>query len=286
MVNENENTYAHVHTTVVELLPEYALGLLAAPDEQAVSAHLADCPECRLELEELRETTSHLAFAAPPAMPSPAVKAALLARVERLAATPAGGTPTPILAAVPPPGTNAASTPPHLRQWRSPRYALAAVAAVALLTLGGWNIALQRQLHEQQLQAQAQATQAAEQATVARLIANPAAAHTVFGPVTGQYGALPPAGYIYVDPNSTTGVMLTYWLPHLAPNTRYQLWLITPDGKRDSGGLFTVDGRGNASVVIHAPAPFSKYNAIGVTAEPYDGSPQPTTPRVIGGAIQ
>jgi anti-sigma factor RsiW len=282
-VNENENTYAHVHTTVEGLLPEYALGLLAAPDEQVVSAHLADCPACQRELEELREAASHLAFLAPPAVPSPAVKTALLARVERLAATPAGGASAPPLAVVPPPGP---SVIPRPRRWRSPRYALAAVAAVALLTLGGWNIALQRQLHDQQQQAQAQATQAADQATIARLIANPAAAHTVFGPVTGQYGALPPAGYVYVDPNSTTAVMLTYWLPHLAPNTRYQLWLITPSGVRDSGGLFTVDGRGNATVVIHAPAPFSKYNAIGVTAEPYDGSPQPTTPRVIGGAIQ
>jgi anti-sigma-K factor RskA len=278
-VNENDTTNTLVHTTVAELLPEYALGTLAASDEQVVEAHLAECPACQRDLEELREAGSFLAFTAPPAAPSPAVKTALLARVERLA-TATDSTRTPALAAVP---RSSAGVP---RRWRIVRYALAAVAAVALLALGGWNIALQRQLRDQRQQAQAQATQIADQATIARLVANPAAAHTVFGPVTGQYGALPPAGYVYIDPNSTTAVMLTYWLPHLAPNTRYQLWLITPSGERDSGGLFTVDGRGNASVVIHAPAPFSKYNAIGVTAEPYDGSPQPTTPRVIGGAIQ
>ena len=280
-MNENDTTNTQVHTTVTELLPEYALGTLAAPDEHVVSAHLANCPACQRELEELREAASFLAFTAPPATPSPAVKSALLARVEHLAAAPAGD--IPALAAVP---RSSAGTPARPRRWRAVRYTLAAVAAVALLALGGWNIALQRQLHDQQQQAQAQATQAADQATIARLVANPAAAHTVFGPVTGQYGSLPPAGYVYIDPNSTTAVMLTYWLPHLAPNTRYQLWLITSGGERDSGGLFTVDGRGNASVVIHAPAPFSKYNAIGVTAEPYDGSPQPTTPRVLGGTIQ
>ena len=42
----------HVHPTVA-LLPWYANGTLSAADHAAVSAHLQECPSCRIELDEV-----------------------------------------------------------------------------------------------------------------------------------------------------------------------------------------------------------------------------------------
>ena len=131
-------------------------------------------------------------------------------------------------------------------------------------------------------QSAARATEAAEDSAVAHLLYSQTAAHAL----TDSDLTPRPVGYIYTDPTSPIALMLAYRMPQLPPGQRYQLWLIAPDGSRDSGGLFTVDANGNGQMVIHAPAPFGKYRAIGVSAEPWDGSPTPTSPRVVGGSIQ
>ena len=90
-----------------------------------------------------------------------------------------------------------------------------------------------------------------------------------------------PAGYLYADPAGGVGLMNCYWMPKLEANQVYQVWLVKADDTRENGGTFTVDERGNASVVIRAPANFSTYKSVGVTTEPAGGSPGPTTPRVV-----
>lgn len=49
-----------------ELIVAYLYGEVPAAERQAIDAHLAVCPECRIELEELRATRNHLALWAPP----------------------------------------------------------------------------------------------------------------------------------------------------------------------------------------------------------------------------
>jgi hypothetical protein len=49
-----------------ELIVGYLYDELSASDRQTVDAHVAACPECRIELEELRATRMHLALWAPP----------------------------------------------------------------------------------------------------------------------------------------------------------------------------------------------------------------------------
>ncbi|HEX5505512.1 MAG TPA: anti-sigma factor [Thermomicrobiales bacterium] len=262
------------HGDVAERLPEYALGLLDGPEADAVASHLRACPACRRDLAELEETAGLLAFAAPPARPTPAAKAALFARIADLERpgpeTAAGGEPAP--------------APPRGRGGR-PRWlrvvpALAVAAALALLL--GWNVAVQRQLNAERDRTAALTQQVQTEDAIARLIQSPTSAHSL----TDSNLTPRPVGYIYTDPRSATALMLAYRMPPLAPGQRYQLWLIRTDGGRDSGGLFTVDERGDGQMIVHAPQPFGHYRSVGVTAEPWDGSPAPTTPRVVGGAIQ
>jgi anti-sigma-K factor RskA len=284
----NERDYE----SIADLLPAYALGALDPEDFVRVEGYLAAHPEARQEVEELREALGALALSAPPLAPPPGAKAALLARVEHLATSGSEADPRP-LSAVPPSDPPAGAVRPFRgptagthRRDRGWRAALAAVAAAVILGLTGWNVALQRQVGTAQDELTARDAQIGAQAdSVAlgnlvgdRRFARPLTASVGEGPYTASGG---PAGYLYADPAGGVALMNCYWMPPLAANQVYQVWLQKADGTRDSGGTFTVDARGNASVVIRAPATFSAYKSVGVTAEPTGGSPGPTTPRVV-----
>jgi anti-sigma-K factor RskA len=271
------------HEEVAEALPEYALGLLPADQAALVERHLRECPACRRELAELAETVGLLAYATPPARPGPEVKASLLARLPARygadeAGRPADAASSPLLPA----------RPASLAAGAFRRRLVAALAAAAVLAaLLGWNVALQRQLGEARRQNAAllaQAAQAAEERQIAHLLTSPGYAHAL----TESELTPRPVGYIYTDPASDVGLVLAYRMPPLAPDQRYQLWLILPDGARENGGLFGVDPAGNGQMVVRAPRPLGSYRAVGITAEPRDGSPTggPTGPRVVGGALQ
>lgn len=276
----NETT----HTTLLDLLPAYALGALDTEEAGFVERHLPDYPDCVAELTALRDDLATLAFSAPLAVPPPAAKEALFARLDREAEA----TVRPVATITPLP----TARPGRFGDWRGSRAALAALAAVLIVGLLGWATIAQTRLNaeRQRLATTAQqneqlAARVSQLAFVDTLLNNPSAAHPVSGPPVSEYG-LPAAGYVYIDPTSTIGLMLTYWLPTITPEQRFQVWLVTPEGTRDSGGLFTADARGNAHVIINAPAPFAKYKSIGVTVEPAGGSAGPTSPRICGGEIR
>jgi anti-sigma-K factor RskA len=64
----------------------YILGALPEAERAQFEAHLEGCPACREELEELRVAAEALPVAAPPMRPPPALKARIMAEVEREAA--------------------------------------------------------------------------------------------------------------------------------------------------------------------------------------------------------
>ena len=282
------------HEAITELLPGYALGALDEDEARLVARHLDDCPVCRFQLEELRETAGLLAFSAPPAQPSPGVKAALLAHVT------AGENPARPIAtdsaprAQPHPLGRGASVRTRVRPERSqfawPRPTLAqlaplTLAAAVILSLVGWNISLQRQLDAAMRQETIRSSD--EREIIAELLNNPAAAHSLRPADEDDYGGGGrTAGFVYADPAYDMALILTYWMPPLRPDQRYQVWLILPDGSRDSGGLFSVDERGNGQLLIRAPVPFARYQAVGISPEPYDGSPRPTAPGVVRGDLR
>ncbi len=281
----NETTHAALRA----LLPAYALDAL--DEERAeVAAHLEGCAACRRELVSLRETLGVLAFSAPAARPAPGVKTALLARVERLARDAEGDNPAGNRYDREADGSAGAPTPHRAlpggaERFRRVRVALTALAAVLVLGLLGWGSLTQVRLNQEHERNAELAARARRYTLVDTLLNQPGAAFPVSGPTVPDYG-LPAAGYVYVDPASNVGLMLTYWLPTINADQRFQVWLVTPEGQRDSGGLFAADARGNASVIINAPAPVARYKSVGVTVEPAGGSPGPTSPRVCGGEIR
>ncbi len=86
--------------------------------------------------------------------------------------------------------------------------------------------------------------------------------------------------------NNSLGLAVIYVrdFPECEAGMKYQLWL-TKDGKRTSGGLFSVDASGMGLLVLSLDYPFDLYDVIGITPEPAGGSPGPTSPPVVRGKI-
>ncbi len=93
-------------------------------------------------------------------------------------------------------------------------------------------------------------------------------------------------GRFYLAPDSHRGVLVVADMPPLPSDREYQLWLIRPDGGRESGGTFRVDSGGYGTLLVQASQPMHQYTGVGVTTEPMGGSVAPTTSRVIGGSFQ
>lgn len=108
----------------------YVLGALPADELSAYEDHLANCPACRAEAEELRVSAQALPLSAPPMLPPPSLKARIMAEVEREAEllASAGGAPRP-----------AAPKARRRLRWRlpMPAVALACTALLAGVVVGG-----------------------------------------------------------------------------------------------------------------------------------------------------
>ena len=64
----------------------YVLGAMTATERNEFELHLATCPACREDVDELRPAAEALPMASPPVLPPPALKDRIMAEVEREAA--------------------------------------------------------------------------------------------------------------------------------------------------------------------------------------------------------
>src|SRR5688572_13865185 len=107
------------HTDVIDLIPGYALGSLAADESRLVAHHLEGCAACRAELRAYEELMAGIAMADIPQMAAPA---SLQQRVMQQIQPP------------PPP----ARVPERQSVWqriRLPQHSLRLAGALALLVL-------------------------------------------------------------------------------------------------------------------------------------------------------
>lgn len=227
---------------VLEELGAYSLGALDDGERQAVAKHLAVCPRCAAAHAEHAGAAEALLHAAPLAAPPPAVKAMLMAAVARDAA------PGPWWRRV------VAET------LRSPRARIGmAFAAMAVL-----------------LSAVLVAVSAPSPQILAARLAADAGANAL--KLVARDAAPAASGVLRFRPDGTVGVLQAQGLPALPADRTYQLWLVRPDGSRDTGALFRAAG----DILVVAPQAFSTYARFGVTIEPAGGSPAPTGPGALG----
>jgi anti-sigma-K factor RskA len=141
-------------------------------------------------------------------------------------------------------------------RWAVPVAAAAAVAACAAVAFGVWAATLNGDLHDR--------TSALHQRDrLLAVLADPSAAQLA---LSGGHGRL------YVT-GGGQGALLVSRLPAAPAGKRYEAWVLAP-GSVTPAGLFR--GGGGAAVLLAAPV--TSGTRVGVTLEPYGGSPQPTGP--------
>jgi len=246
-----------VINTVIEMSCEdvranagaYALGALSADERAAFERHVAACQPCAEYCASFAPVSAGLLAAAPLRRPPPQIRAALLQKIQPAPARP--------------------SLWARLAQgWAAPRRGvafagMALVLAVALIALAGpigqFAAALQNRQMAQQL------------------AADPAAAQL---PMFGRPAAPQASGTLRFRPDAKTGVLEARALPALPANQAYQLWLVNPDGTRDSGAVFQVRNS-DEWVAVSGSKPLGQYIRFGITVEPAGGSPGPTGPGAL-----
>ena len=116
---------------VDELIPAHALRALDPDDERIVTAHLAGCERCRMQLRDFEGVAAALAYASPSLAPPAELRDRVLAAIAPVAA------PQTAPAAAP-----ARRAGPRFGWW--PRLSLVAVPALsaAVVALALWNISL------------------------------------------------------------------------------------------------------------------------------------------------
>ena len=237
---------------IVDLIPGYALNALSHEEQRNVQLHLAQCASCSAELVAYQFVVDQLAFAAPEFSPPPRLKQAILGRV---------GTQT------------LAPSAPVRQNWlenlrrrlvsllpASPTWSL--VSLILILVLAGSNLALWQQMRGIRQ----------EQAEY-RMVS--------LEPTQSAPGS---SGLLVISPGGRFGALIVDGLADLPANRQYQLWL-TKDGKRTSGGVFSVIQGGYGVLRVNAPEPLINFQSFGITIEPFGGSPRPTGDKVLGGSL-
>ncbi len=261
---------------VFDLLPGYALGCLDEDDLLKVARHLPECVVCRSELSTYWAAADQLALAAPLRTPSPDLKAKILRRAEAGSAftVPFPAVQMPVVqppqTARPYENTNrlASGRSPGLRDFLRSLWAqrvgmaLGALALLLIVFMGVSNLLLWQRVND----LQARVPQGDMQ--LIRL--------------EGTNNAPQASGYLMAFQNEVYGTLVVENAPPLEPGHQYQLWLIR-DGKRTSGGVFSVSEDGYGSLEVWAKQPLNTYPSFGITIEPAGGSPAPTGKKVLGG---
>ena len=267
------------HDDVRDLLAAHAMELLGPEERTSVLEHVTGCAECAEELESLRATAGELALAAPErsfdARRCNGVRSRLLARTaadrEARARLAAGQLPE--------------REPFALRRvdlapressngWRSGFMLLAAAIASLVLVGGGMllqtrdELARVRESESQQLQ----------------LIAGMIGPGVRVIELSGTDGRVGRARMFWNQPQHSW-TFVAYDLAGPSQGRAYQLWLITPDDRKISAGVFSPSSEGNAVATATYALAADSLAAVAVTEEPAGGVPAPTGEVVLLGQV-
>ncbi len=240
----------------------YVLGALTASEKRDFETHLATCEICADEVRRSARVVADLANLAAPADPSPAVRAALMARIRRPRAQASW---MPLAASI----------------------GLAVVLGGYAAQLRGRVSSLEGQLHESALRAEATERQVNDlrrvaldtQTTMAVLMAPDVARIEL----AGQPAA--PQASARAFWSRSRGLVLTGSnLPALPAGRTYQLWVLTSQPAPISAGLLKPDANGSVSVMFVTPPDIPKPVAMAVTLEPEGGVSSPTGDKYLVGA--
>lgn len=229
---------------VIDWLPDLVLDALTSEEMQQVCDHLAVCPTCQAELARFSQVADQLPLAVRQVSPPAALKGRLMQSIQEREAKPA-------------------TAPGQISTWqrltaffrgRLPAFSLALIVILALGNLLLWS----------------RLNQAVQQSGTPLQVIT--LSNSQYSP-----GAV---GKLLLDPNGKYGTLVVDNLSVLDVSRQYQVWLIK-GSYHTSGGVFSVNPDGYASLEILAPLPLQQYDAIGVSIEPAGGSDAPSGENVL-----
>lgn len=242
-------TGAELHT----LTGAYAVHALPDAEREEFERHLAACPPCAQEVQELAATAQRLGLAVA-AVPPPELREHVLRRITTVRQEP------PKLTRGRRPGGGGAGRPARAL----PRFALAACLAAAA-AFGGvavWQYESAQDAHRQAVQSRQQT------AELAQVLTAPDAKRT-------RGSALPHGarGSVVVSHDRDRAAFLASGMAEPPRGKVYQLWFADGDRMRPAGLL---EGSGRSDAVL-MDGPVGHASAMGITVEPAGGSRQPTS---------
>jgi anti-sigma-K factor RskA len=286
-----------------------ALDALDALDEEAerrtLASHLAQCEECRAELDALRASAASLAYATTPVAPAPELRTQILARIKsqpqekqekqekeeppRLPASTDNGAATTTTISSAPASVSNVSAPDEFAKRREAREfkvsrrlfafgtlaASIAVAALLLSLLLLWqrNNRLQDELARLSNDANQTAQELARVRADRELLAAPEA-HTAT--LAGTKMAERARARLTFDERTGRAMLMAADLPPAPRGFAYQLWFIAEGKPPMPGSVFQTDASGHAEMHDIVP-PEGRHAAVfAVTLEPASGTSAPT----------
>lgn len=237
-----------INLHVIDQLPAYVLDALGDDETCRVAEHLASCAACQAEFTRLEQVADELPLALRQVAPHPRVKVSLMKAIHARKAQSVQS-------------SQQASRRKLNSFWRTWRSAFAIAAILFLIVSNVW---LWRQLND----LSGQTGSAFQVLTLANTEYSPNA-----------------VGELIIDSKGESGTLLVHNLSELGSTYQYQVWLIR-NGKHISAGVFSVNLQGYAQFLIQASDPLNTYDSIGISVEPFGGSPGPTGSKVLSGTIQ
>ncbi|MDQ6873553.1 MAG: anti-sigma factor [Actinomycetota bacterium] len=243
----------------------WALHALEPGEEDAFAAHLAACSRCQLAVADSEATLAEFAHDVPLIDPPPQ----LLARIREEAGSTAGA-----------PGRRATGSPvtplpirarPRLMvRWAAPAMA----AAVALIALLGWNVALHNRVTSEHRVA------AQRQAVIDQL------AHGVIR-VTLSDSTSHPVGYV-LQQGSQLKVIANGLPVNNRAGSTYVLWAVQGSGEppRPVGTFDVLRSTLDIRPVKGGPGALEGYSGFSISIEPGRSAPQRPTTVVATGAVR
>jgi anti-sigma-K factor RskA len=271
-----------------DLAAAYALGALSPEETRAFEAYLATSADARREVAELRETVALLALSAPEAQPAPALRARVLdaVAVEKIRPVPTrSAAVASATARVPGPAARRATA----LLWGALAASLLAAVGLGLRSerLAGRLARRTADLTERDStiarQTRALAAQGRQLASRDSTLASLLSPGVELVQLTAS-GDPDPRIQLFWDRRHGMAVLHASKLKPLPQGRTYQLWFIQ-DGKPVPSVTFDVAPAGDAIVSQVAVPSQGLVSAAAVTEEPAGGSPQPTTPVLLVGAL-
>jgi len=252
------------HEDYKEMIPAHALSALDWTDDRSLTDHLAQCVECRQELNEWQQTAAAVALSASPAEPSPLVRQQILSQIRSERDESITAKVVPFKA-------------PQKNIWSSfgSLGAIAAVVVFALLV--GYLFLVWRENHALRREVETlveQNQRIQKDLEMVRLIQIPG---TKVMELTGT-AAAPGASAKLAYDQSGHAMVMANGLPTPPNGKEYQLWFIVADKPPMRGRTFMTDSHGKAMLVDQLPDIALKSATFAVTLEPQGGSASPTMP--------